>query len=317
MSLLEVHLLTKSFDARKVVNEVSFSVASGEIFGLLGPNGAGKSTTIMMLAGLLAADSGTIRMDGHDLVPGDRSSRKQMGIVPQDLAIYPNLTARENLRFFGGLYGIRGTRLRERIDTVLEQIGLSDRQSDQTGVYSGGMKRRLNFGIALLHRPKLLILDEPTVGVDPQSRAHLLDCVKSLAGDGTSVIYCSHYMEEVQELCDRVAIVDQGRLVACDYIGHLLGQLSAQLRLEIADASESLCITLKAIHGVLLVRTENNRTFITLQRSSESDCHQLLTTLIGVLTAIRDHGGQLRKVESDEPDLERFFLQMTGSRLRD
>ena len=199
MSLLEVNRLKKSFGTHLAVDEVSFTVGNGEILGLLGPNGAGKSTTIMMLAGLIEPDSGNIVLDGHTLSHSDRKSRQQMGIVPQDLAIYPNLTARENLRFFGGLYGLTGSDLRSRITEVLSQTGLADRQNDLTCEYSGGMKRRLNFGVALLHRPRLLILDEPTVGVDPQSRAHLLDCVRQLASGGMSVIYCSHYMEEVVE----------------------------------------------------------------------------------------------------------------------
>lgn len=316
MSLLEVNGLKKTFGSHVAVKDVSFTVRAGEIFGLLGPNGAGKSTTIMMLAGLLEPDAGTIRLDGQDLLVKDRQSRRQMGIVPQDLAIYPNLTARENLQFFGGLYGLSGAALNSRITVVLEQTGLTDRQSDLTSVFSGGMKRRLNFGVALLHQPRLLILDEPTVGVDPQSRAHLLDSVRGLAEGGMSVIYCSHYMEEVQELCDRVAIVDRGQMLACDHIERLLGRLDAELRLNLVDTSGQLQPRLAEIPGVRLTPQEGRLT-VTLALHSPNDHESLLGTLIAVLLAVREASGQLVTVESDEPDLERLFLQMTGSRLRE
>ncbi len=316
MSLLEVNRLRKTFGTHLAVDEVSFTVGNGEILGLLGPNGAGKSTTIMMLAGLIVPDSGNIVLDGHTLSHADRKSRQQMGIVPQDLAIYPNLTARENLRFFGGLYGLSGSELRSRITEVLSQTGLSDRQNDLTCEYSGGMKRRLNFGVALLHRPRLLILDEPTVGVDPQSRAHLLDCVRQLASEGMSVIYCSHYMEEVQELCDRVAIMDRGQLLACDRIDRLLGRLASRLRLHLADASGELRTRLTEIPGVTLQQCEDDLISSFAGRNPDEN-QTLLETLTAVLQAVRDAGGQLKTVESDEPDLERLFLQMTGSRLRE
>jgi len=316
MSLLEVNRLKKSYGTHLAVDEVSFSVGNGEILGLLGPNGAGKSTTIMMLAGLIEPDSGNMMLDGGLLSHADRKSRQQMGIVPQDLAIYPNLTARENLRFFGGLYGLSGSELRSRITEVLSQTGLSDRQNDLTCEYSGGMKRRLNFGVALLHRPRLLILDEPTVGVDPQSRAHLLDCVRQLASEGMSVIYCSHYMEEVQELCDRVAIMDRGKLLACDRIDRLLGKLASRLRLHLVDASGELRARLTEIPGVTLQQCEDHLILSIATRNPEEN-QTLLETLTAVLHAVRDAGGKLTTVESDEPDLERLFLQMTGSRLRE
>jgi len=316
MSLLEVNRLKKSYGTHLAVDEVSFSVGNGEILGLLGPNGAGKSTTIMMLAGLIEPDSGNMMLDGGLLSHADRKSRQQMGIVPQDLAIYPNLTARENLRFFGGLYGLSGSELRSRITEVLSQTGLSDRQNDLTCEYSGGMKRRLNFGVALLHRPRLLILDEPTVGVDPQSRAHLLDCVRQLASEGMSVIYCSHYMEEVQELCDRVAIMDRGKLLACDRIDRLLGKPASRLRLHLVDASGELRARLTEIPGVTLEQCEDHLILSIATRNPEEN-QTLLETLTTVLQAVRDADGKLTTVESDEPDLERLFLQMTGSRLRE
>src|SRR5580693_5413258 len=227
MNLLEVCNLRKTFGNLVAVEDVSFSVAAGEVFGLLGPNGAGKSTTMNMVVGLLAPDSGSIRLDGRELAPENRDLRMALGVVPQDLAIYPDLTARENLDFFGRLYGIRGRELKSRISEALSRTGLTSRANDRAANFSGGMKRRLNFGVALLHRPKLLILDEPTVGVDPQSRAHLLDCVRDLSREGIAAVYASHYMEEVETICQRVAIVDHGRVLACDHIKTLLSKMSA------------------------------------------------------------------------------------------
>ena len=199
MILLQVENLRKSYGSHVAVQDVSFSLDQGEVFGLLGPNGAGKSTTMMMLAGLLLPDSGTIRLGSEGTVYDARNPehRRQLGVVPQDLAIYPELNAVENLRFFGGIYGMSGATLQRRIDEVLSRVGLTGDAHRASHEYSGGMKRRLNFGVALLHSPKLLILDEPTVGVDPQSRSHMMDTVRNVSAEGVAVIYASHYMEEV------------------------------------------------------------------------------------------------------------------------
>ncbi len=316
MSLLEVAGLRKSYGALVAVDAMSFTVQPKEIFGLLGPNGAGKSTTLMMLAGLIEPDAGTISLDGKILDSQDRQSRRYMGIVPQDLAIYPNLSARENLAFFGRLYGVRGAQLKQRIDEVLAQTGLTDRADDLTSTYSGGMKRRLNFGAALLHQPRLLILDEPTVGVDPQSRAHLLNCVRDLCAGGTSVIYCSHYMEEVQELCDRVAIVDRGHLLACDHIDHLLGRLGHEVRLHVMQKTPVLADRLSGLDGVSVAQ-HNSQDVITIQCGAPEDGDKLAGTLASVLRTVQETGAKLQTLEAERPNLERLFLQMTGSRLRD
>jgi linearmycin/streptolysin S transport system ATP-binding protein len=316
MSFLEITRLRKTFDSLVAVDDVSFSIEANETFGLLGPNGAGKSTTMMMLAGLVAPDSGSIRLDGRELTPGDRHARRPMGVVPQDLAVYPRLTALENLTFFGRLYGLRGAKLKRRTDDILQLIGLTDRARSVTETFSGGMKRRLNFGVALLHEPRLLILDEPTVGVDPQSRAYLLQCVKDLCAGGVSVIYCSHYMEEVQELCNRVAIIDHGKVLACDRIDHLLGRVDFEVRLHATGVSPAALATLKARPGVD-IPPHNSQVTVAIQYADAEQSDALASTLVASLKEIETAGGSLDHVDADEPDLERLFLQMAGSKLRD
>jgi len=366
MSFLEISRLRKSFGTLVAVDDVSFCVEAHEIFGLLGPNGAGKSTTMMMLAGLVEPDSGGIRLDGRDLAPGDRFARRPMGVVPQELAIYPKLTARENLRFYGRLYGLRGSKLKKRIADILQLIGLTERANGETETFSGGMKRRLNFGVALLHEPRLLILDEPTVGVDPQSRAHLLRCVRELSAEGVAVIYCSHYMEEVQELCDRVAIIDHGKVLTCDRIDHLLGRVDFEVRLHVTGTTADKLAAVKDLPGVQIrqrpeagdrrseaggrPKAEGGRrkaesgpaslnssraldsplstldsrlstlpplTTIAIQYADAEHADALAATLAAVLKAVASAGGTLERLDSDEPDLERLFLRMTGSTLRD
>lgn len=315
MSLLEVSNLKKSFGDLVAVDDLSFQIEAGEVFGLLGPNGAGKSTTMMMLAGLLAPDSGTIRLNGQVLDVENRESRRILGVVPQDLAIYPELTGRENLEFFGRLYGIRGRELNERVDDALERVGLSGRQQDPSGDYSGGMKRRLNFAVALLHQPQLLILDEPTVGVDPQSRSHLLDCIRHVNRSGVAAIYASHYMEEVQAICDRVAIVDHGRLLVCDRLQTLLDRMTSDLCLQVARSPVGLSERLK---GVADVRTASgNGSLIVVSHDQHADEATLASSLRRVLALLEECKVDLHGVETHPPNLERLFLELTGSSLRD
>ena len=212
--VLVVESLVRHYGDLKAVDGVSFRIAPGETYGLLGPNGAGKTTTISMIAGLVTADSGTVTILGEAMTARSVRPKRLIGLVPQDLALYPDLTARENLVFFAKLYGLRGKEMTARVDEVLEIIGLGDRAKDLSKEFSGGMKRRLNIGVGLLHRPALLILDEPTVGVDPQSRNSILEAVEALSGEGMAVLYTTHYMEEAERLCDRIAIIDSGRLQA-------------------------------------------------------------------------------------------------------
>src|SRR5437868_509341 len=217
--LLDIHGLSKSFAAATALDDVSLQVYEGEIFGLLGPNGAGKTTLLSIASGLLRQDAGTFLLAGRPL---RRECKHLLGIVPQELAIYSELTARENLRFFGQLYRVPEPRLTAAIDKILHAVGLADRADDRAGTFSGGMKRRLNLGAGLVHGPRLLLLDEPTVGVDPQSRHHIFEEVRRLSAGGMAIVYTSHYMEEVEALCARVGILDHGKLIACDALANLL-----------------------------------------------------------------------------------------------
>jgi ABC-2 type transport system ATP-binding protein len=315
MSLLEVQNLQKSFGPLRAVDGVSFNVEAGEIFGLLGPNGAGKSTTMSMIAGLLTPEGGEIRLDGKTFDPTDHDFRRLLGVVPQDLAIYPEMSARENLNFFARLYGLRGEKLKKQIDLALERTGLGSRADDSSGHFSGGMKRRLNFGIALLHSPKLLILDEPTVGVDPQSRAHLLDSVRKASDEGMAVIYASHYMEEVQALCKRVAIIDHGKMLACDTITALLSRLSTDLRLRIGQPQKNL---MKRLVGIAELKTnDDGQPMLVIAQDAQRKDQDLNASITKILGILAETGTALYAIETHEPNLERLFLQMTGNKLRD
>jgi ABC-2 type transport system ATP-binding protein len=211
---IQVENLDKRFDDIHAVDNISFNVQQGEIFSLLGPNGAGKSTTISMISGLLSPDEGDASILGHSITQHGADAKACIGIVPQEIALYEDLTARENMEFWGKMYGLRGQELRQRVDEVLQMIGLTERQKDRIEKYSGGMKRRVNIGVALLHKPAVIIMDEPTVGIDPQSRRHILDGVKELQAEGATILYTTHYMEEAQELSDHIAIMDNGQIMA-------------------------------------------------------------------------------------------------------
>lgn len=317
MSCLEVVELRKSYGSARVVDGVSFTVEAGEIFGLLGPNGAGKTTTMSMIAGLLEADSGDVRFDGRTLKSMPRPERRFLGIAPQELAIYPELSARENLEFFGKLYGLRGVALRQRCDEVLDQIGLNEHSERHSGHFSGGMKRRLNFGVALMHRPQLLILDEPTVGVDPQSRSHLLECVRQEASRGMAVIYASHYMEEVSALCSRVAIMDRGVRLAMGRLDELLGQMQQELALRVRGLSAA---AREQLGGLIETNGSPNgdESRLVLHRSeSHSTGDGLIGELRRVLDVLDAEKSELVSVETNQSNLERLFLELTGRRLRD
>ena len=312
--LLAVDNLVKKYGNLTAVDLLSFDVEPGEAFGLLGPNGAGKSTTMMMICGLLAADYGEVRLEGRRLDRTHPESRQRMGVVPQDLAIYPDLTARENLTFFGSLYHLSGSELRRKVDEVLEQVGLTARADDFTETFSGGMKRRLNFAAAVMHDPVLLILDEPTVGVDPQSRAHLIDCIRSLQQRGTAIIYASHYMEEVQVVCTRAAIIDHGKLLACDTIPQLLKQIpfEVELRLGQSRVPESLSLGTSA-----RIEMDGDEAVVRFSTQNESCELTLNSDVTNILTTLARHSVSVRSIRTHEPNLERLFLKLTGHRLRD
>jgi ABC-2 type transport system ATP-binding protein len=309
--VLECRNLRRSFGDLVAVNGVGFTVAPGETYGLLGPNGAGKTTTISMIAGLLERDDGDVLIGGASLTTTSVGAKSAIGYVPQDLAIYPDLSGRENLRFFARLYGMSGDALTRRIDEVLEIVGLADRAGDLSKEYSGGMKRRLNIGIGLLHRPKLLILDEPTVGVDPQSRNAILESVDQLSAEGMAVLYTTHYMEEAERLCDRVGIIDLGELRAEGTrreLVALVGERDGVLLALAGDvsAAAAACRALPAVHDV---STQDEHLELVVDEARR--------TLPAILETVSDAGASVRSVEVTEPNLEAVFLHLTGKALRD
>jgi ABC-2 type transport system ATP-binding protein len=315
MPLLEVDDLRKSYNGTPAVDGLSFHVEAGEVFGLLGPNGAGKTTTMSVVCGLLSADSGSVRIDGKPLDAANRPLKALLGLVPQELAVYPDLTCLENLRFFGSLYGLPGGTLRQQMAVALERTGLTQHADKLVSTFSGGMKRRLTFAVGLVHRPKLLILDEPTVGVDPQSRSHLLECVREFSAQDIGIVYASHYMEEVEAICDRVAIIDQGRMLACGTLKDLLHTLDVQLQLVVARCPADLSIRLKGLAEVHSV--EKGDAVVVVRAESSQDQPVLNQPLERVLRAIGETGAEIRSVVTAESNLERLFLNLTGRSLRD
>jgi ABC-2 type transport system ATP-binding protein len=307
--LLDVIDVHKRYGPIVALDRVSFHVADGEMFGLLGPNGAGKTTLLSIISGLLQATSGAVRFLDPGLPPSDANVRRAIGIVPQELAIYLELSARENLRFFGELYGLRGSELRQRVDEVLTAVGLTERADGRADSFSGGMKRRLNLGIALMHRPRLLLLDEPTVGVDPQSRNHIFEEVRRLNGAGVTVLYTSHYMEEVQALCTRVGIIDRGRLVACETLPNLLRRVRSVIRCRVVTIPPVLRERVKALPDVRV--TESGGTLL------ELECGDVQAVLPRLLAALNESQAELQGLETAEPNLERVFFDLTKTALRD
>jgi len=304
--------LTRRFGERVAVDDVSFTIAPGETYGLLGPNGAGKTTAISMIAGVLAPDAGRIEVAGVDAGHRAGAARASVGLVPQDIALYPDLTAVENLRFFGRLQGVSGPDLQHRIDEVLDIVGLGDRGAERIDTYSGGMKRRANIAAGLLHRPALLILDEPTVGVDPQSRNQILESIEVLGGEGLAVLYTTHYMEEAERLCDRVGVIDEGRLVAEGTRAELVRRVGSHDRLTVrcAGRADPLVAPVRDLSGVLTVEASDATTLVVVV----DDAGRLLPGLVGAATEV---GVELAALEVATPDLEDVFLHLTGKALRD
>lgn len=307
--LLEVIDVSKSYGPLEAVRSVSFNVEAGERFGLLGPNGAGKTTLLSILSCLLDPTAGEVRLDGRTVRPGDQDVRRLVGIVPQELAVYDVLTARENLRFFGELFGLGGALLRDRIDRLLTAVGLEGRADTRVGTFSGGMKRRMNLALSLVHAPRLLLLDEPTVGVDPQSRALIFEEVRRLNGEGMTVVYTSHYMEEVEALCRRVGIMDQGRLVACDDLERLVQTLPGLIRVHVSGNTAALEARL-AQEPDLLVSGAGEGVI-------EVAANDMKGALVRVVSSLNETGAELVHLETREPNLERVFLHLTGRALRD
>ncbi len=312
-AILEVTQLVKKYGDSTAVNGISFDIQEAEIFSLLGPNGAGKTTTISVLSTLYAPTSGDAIIGGYSVTRDPNAVRKLIGVVPQDLALYDDLTARENLMFWGQMYDLSGKELQKRIDQVLEQIGLKDHANQRIKTFSGGMKRRVNIGVGLLHQPRMLFMDEPTVGIDPQSRRAILDSVKDLNRQGMTVLYTTHYMEEAQELSNRVGIIDHGDLIALGTQAELTRQVgeyeSLELKLGEMDAPEPLAKALRSLDGVIRADViDHSVTIIT------PDAEQVLAPAVSIANGqnIRIHS-----VIIQEPNLEAVFLHLTGRALRD
>jgi ABC-2 type transport system ATP-binding protein len=312
---LEVQNLKKRYGNLVAVDDLSFSVNRGEILGLIGPNGAGKSTCILMITGMLKPDAGTLTLDGQTYDPRKPEMRSLLGIVPQELAIYPELTASQNLRFFGGLYGLRGRRLEQRVQYVLELTGLTENADSTPSTFSGGMSRRLNFGIALLHEPQFVILDEPTVGIDPQSRSNLLDCVRTLSTHGVGVLYTSHYMEEIEAVCHRVAIIDYGRMLQMGTLDELLDRTRTELCIKVGSLPPAVVTQLGERAIVQTGEDGSNR--IVLRERTESHPQVSPRALRSVLDLLAEANVALLGIETNETSLETLFLQLTGRKLRD
>jgi len=310
-----VERLRKQFDPPKgpvAVDGVSFQIAEGEIFSLLGPNGAGKTTTISILSCLLRPDGGEATVGGFSVTREPEKVKGLIGVVPQDIALYEDLSGRENLLFWGRMYGMNGAALDKRVDEVLELIGLVDRQKDRVDKYSGGMKRRVNIGAALLHKPRLLYLDEPTVGIDPQSRRSILDGVKDLNAAGVTVLYTTHYMEEAQELSNRIGIMDRGAMIAVGTQDELVRLVGERTRVDLALDREAsvLAAEWRALPGISTVsEPDDGRLWLLVE-----DANTLMPRLFD---GARAAGARITEISLAEPNLEMVFLHLTGRALRD
>lgn len=312
-AILEVHNLVKNYGSFNAVKGISFEIQEGEIFSLLGPNGAGKTTTISMLSTLYTPTSGTATICGYSVTKDPMAVKKCIGVVPQDLALYEDLSARENLNFWGQMYGLSGKALKIRVDEVLEQVGLLDKAKLKIKTYSGGMKRRVNIGVGLLHQPKLLFMDEPTVGIDPQSRRAILDSVKELNQNGMTVLYTTHYMEEAEELSNRVGIIDHGDLIAIgtqDELNRSVGETDT-LILHVSEEAnpETLAVEVRKVKGVIKAEVTDHEVSIITPSAEE--------LLAPVVTHANNLGIKIRSIDIREPNLETVFLSLTGRALRD
>ncbi|MEK3781032.1 ABC transporter ATP-binding protein [Paenibacillus sp. FSL R5-0810] len=310
--MLETVELRKVFKGKTAVEEVSLYLKEGESVGLIGPNGAGKSTTISMISSLLKPTAGDVRLNGQSVIKHPQQLRKVLGVVPQEIALYEELSSYENVKFFGKVYGLKGKELELKIQELLDMVGLRDRQKELIRTYSGGMKRRINIAVALMHDPKIVIMDEPTVGIDPQSRNHILDTVRHLSREkGTTVLYTSHYMEEVEQLCSRMYIMDHGRIIASG--------TKEELQL-ILSGEETLLLRLDRQHAEF---TEELQTLAAVRQVEETELglklivtknHQILSR---VVQAAERFDVQILNIHIDSPSLEDVFLHLTGRNLRD
>lgn len=311
MTLLKVENLEKNFKDVKAVDDITFEVKKGEIFGLLGPNGAGKSTTISIISTLLNSTAGKVYYDGEDISKNPKAIQKKMGVVPQEIALYPTLKGYENLRFWGNLYGLSGSELKKRIEEVADIVGLKDKLKTRVDKYSGGMKRRLNIAAALLHEPEILIMDEPTVGIDPQSRNHILDTVLELNKKGMTIIYTSHYMEEVEYLCTRISIMDKGKIIAAGTKDELVNIIKGHKKIELTfdSISSDLIDRLRRIEEIEDIDSRDNIVILTMKNGDMA--------FKDILDKVMETESSILSIDIKKPNLESVFLHLTGRALRD
>lgn len=310
MTVASMQGVLKRYDAHVALDYIDLDIDEGEIVGLLGPNGAGKTTLIQTLTGIIPFEQGRIELFGQSQHPFSNTNKEKLGLVTQEVAVFEELTAKESLLFFAGVYGLKGAEKKKRVEEALEFVGLSEQANKPPGKFSGGMKRRLNIACALTHRPQFLIMDEPTVGIDPQSRNHILQSVKQLRANGTTILYTTHYMEEVQEIASRVVIMDQGQVIKEGTVQQLIQtiQHEEKVRFDVADPAAIPADKLEEIPGVQKVVTAGNQlTVISAAGAGNLD---------RILSVVREHSGVLG-IQTDKPNLEDVFLTLTGKQLRD
>ena len=308
-TMIEVQALRKTYGDLVAVDGVSFEARGGQIFGLLGPNGAGKTTTIGCTSGLLSPSGGRVTLMGHDVVREGVAARRALGVVPQELALYEDISARDNLAFWGAAYGLSGPALRRRVDEVLELVGLGDRGKEPVKRYSGGMKRRLNFGCGIVHQPRVLLLDEPTAGVDPQSRVRLLDLVRAQAQAGACVVYTTHYMEEAQALCDRLVIIDHGKVLATGTLAELRGLMGEKDLVRLTGRFDpAATLGIAQVNGAEVVSADGGSIVLAVAGAS-----RILPAIFAAVTA---SGGEINDATISQPSLESLFIKLTGRELR-
>jgi ABC-2 type transport system ATP-binding protein len=309
--MFDVQQLVKSYGPLRAVDGVSFRVAKGELYGLLGPNGAGKTTIMSMLSGLLAPDDGRILFDAIDLAKEPLKVKAQLGVVPQEPALYDSLSARENLHFWGGLYGLSGAGLRQSVDRVLDLVGLADRAKDPVKEYSGGMKRRINLALGLVHGPRAVLMDEPTVGIDPQARHNILQSVKRVVAGGTTVIYTTHYLEEAEELCDRIAIMDHGKILAEGTLAELKSRVGGRDVVTVRGSFDAAQVRSRweELAGVTVTSVADGQVVLTVEGSGRGS--------VEVLGRVLAEGLPIEGISIQPPSLNTLFLNLTGRELRD
>jgi ABC-2 type transport system ATP-binding protein len=309
--VIQVEGLRRSYDSLVAVDGVSFEVRDGEIFGLLGPNGAGKTTTLSMISGVLEPDAGRVLVDDRDIWREPKAVKRHLGVVPQEVAVYEDLTALDNLSFWGSLYGLKGDQLSTRIDEALDRVGLTDRARDRVATYSGGMKRRLNLCMGLLHRPKFLLLDEPTVGIDPQARLNILEVIREVADGGTTVLYTTHYMDEAEQLCDRIAIIDHGRILASGSLPELTRRAGEAEVLRLSGEFQDPAVRrrLESVDGVRVLRLDDRAAVLAIEADGPG--------LLEVLPKVLDPAVGVDDVSIQQPNLQNVFIALTGRELRD